>query len=264
MDDLISNAYFTGKWEWPDLEGPTLDEFEAHVRRLGTVPADLERHAGDIYLALACGSGKVGALRTLERRHLQRLDAQLARSGFDEHSRKDVFQQVLLHLCTGQSPRILTYAGRASLGSWLGVATLRFALNMSRQSRACRDVPPDVSLDALVSVDASPEVRVAIESARPLFQSALQTALDALPERDRTLLRMCFLDGLTIDGIGNIYGVHRATAARWLAKIREGVLKSVQSILVRDFGLGASEFESLAFLVRSELQLSLRRVLGAA
>ena len=264
MNESIQKAHQVGKWDWPDIVGPTLDEYSAHVQRLQTSSADLERHGSDIYLALACGSAEEEALRTLERSHFPMLEAQLSRSGFDESARKDVFQQVLLHLCAGPSPRILTYAGRASLASWLGVATMRFALQMASKSKQNCSVPPDVTIDSLVCGDSSPEVRVAIENARPQFQSALSSALDALPERDRTLLRLCFVDGLTIDRIGSMYGVHRATAARWLANIREGILKHVQTIMMRDFGLRASEFESLIFLVRSELQLSLKRVLGAA
>jgi len=264
MKNSVQQAYAAGKRAWPDLTRLTIEEYGAQIERLGTLPADLERYGSDIYLALACGKAEPKALRILERCYFPALSAQLTRSGFDENSRKDVFQQVLLHLCAGPNPRILTYAGRASLGSWLGVTTTRFALNMSSKVKKGRALPADITLDSLVASNTNPEARVAMEKARPIFQLALQAALDALPERDRTLLRMCFVDGLTIDGIGSIYGVHRATAARWIASIREGILKKVQSVLVLDFGLRASEFESLVFLVKSELQLSLRRDLGAA
>ena len=264
MNEAIQKAFEAAKWDWPDLAGPTLEEFGAHVQRIQTSDSDLERYATDIYLALACGCAETNAIRALERCYLPMLEAQLSRSGFDETARKDVFQQMLLHLCAGPSPRILTYAGRASLGSWLGVATMRFALQMAGKSKRSRSVPPDVTIESLVSGETNPEIQVAIENARPQFQAALGAALDSLPERDRTLLRLCFVDGLTIDRIGSMYGVHRATAARWIASIREGILKSVQTVIMRDFGMRASEFESLAFLLRSELQLSLLRVLGAA
>jgi len=264
MTDIFEIAYVSARGKWHEFTGPTIGDYRAHVQRLGTQVADLEKYGSDLYLALACGRAETGALRALERYYFPALDIQLARLGFDETAREDVFQQVHLHLCAGSTPRILTYAGRASLASWLGVATLRFALNMANKAKSGQYVRTDITLDSLVSASASPEVRVAIEKARPFFQSALQAALGALPERDRTLLRMCFVDGLSIDDIGSIYGVHRATAARWIANIREGILKSVQGVIAQEFGLHTTEFDSLVFLIRSELHLSLRRVLGAA
>jgi len=264
MSDYIEVAYLTGKSEWPGLIGPTLQQYRDHVRRLQTLRSDLERHAGDLYLALACGVAGTEALRALERHYFPSLGAPLKRLGFDEGTCGEVIQQVMVHLCTGPHPRILTYAGRASLASWLRVTTLRFGIQLAARTRACFALGSELSLDALVPAETNPEIAMAIERARPQFQTALRTTLDALPERDRTLLRLCFLDGLTIDRIGSMYGVHRATAARWIAGIRKRILESVRAIVMRDSGLGASEFESLALLVRSELQVSLRRVLGTA
>lgn len=48
------------------------------------------------------------------------------------------------------------------------------------------------------------------------FKFALTLAIDELSVRDRNLLRQSVLDGLTIDQLGKLYRVHRATAARWV------------------------------------------------
>ena len=263
MKDSIDRAYWAGKWEWPELLSVTLDSYAKHVSNLQTSASDLERHGTDIYLALACGKAEAEALRALEGRYFPALDEHLIRAGFDKTSRQDVFQQMLMHLCAGPHPRILTYAGRAALSSWLGVSALRFAVNLGTKTLGGTGAA-ELTFARIVADDTNPEMRVAIERARPLFQLALSTAIDGLPERDRTLLRLCFVDGLSIDAIGNIYGVHRATAARWITQIRQRIFKKVQLVVTRDLGLHDSEFESLAFLIRSELNLSLRRVLGAA
>jgi RNA polymerase sigma-70 factor (ECF subfamily) len=264
MEDAIENAYFAGQREWAGLARGTLQDYTRHVRALGTCEGDLERHGADLYLALACGLADPEALRILARSFFPPLDEHLARSGFDGAARQDVFQQMLLHLCAGECPRILTYAGRAALSSWLRVTTMRFALNMQCPAARGGQRTSDVGLELLLGEGADPERQMAVEKARPLFQTALQAAIGNLADRDRTLLRLCFLDGLTIETIGNMYGVHRATAARWIADIRHRILKDVQSLLVRDSALHASEFGSLACLVRSELHLSLRRVLGTS
>jgi RNA polymerase sigma-70 factor (ECF subfamily) len=141
---------------------------------------------------------------------------------------------------------------------------MRFAMNMRPRhgSRAGDCFPLD--LERLVCDEDTPELRLAVENARPAFEAALRCAIGDLPQRDRTLLRLHFLDRLTIDTIGSMYGVHRATAARWISDIRRKILLQVQSMLSRELGMGVSEFDKLAFLIRSQIQLSLIRVFGAA
>ena len=130
MQDVIERVYLEARQRWSGLERATLRDYSAHVAMLGTSRAELERHGADLYLALACGMADPNALRILEGRFLPAVNEQLSRSGFDEPTRKDVFQQMMMHLCAGPRPRILTYAGRAALSSWLRVTAMRFALNM--------------------------------------------------------------------------------------------------------------------------------------
>jgi RNA polymerase sigma-70 factor (ECF subfamily) len=260
--DVVRVAYLTGQLEYPGLERTSLEDFAKHLEHLETSAADLERHAADIFLALACGRGDPVAVRTLSSRYLQTLDEYLMRSCFDSATRQDVLQQAMMHLCAGESPRILTYAGRAALGSWLRVAVHRFALQLARQVGS--DATSEQALGDLIGSEVDLETRVTVEEARPRFQLAMQRALGELDDRARTLLRLCFLDGLSIDAIGAMYGVHRATAARWLQSIRRQLFAHVRSSLQAELGLRDSEFESLAFLIQSGIQLSLRRVLGAA
>ncbi|MBN1611845.1 MAG: sigma-70 family RNA polymerase sigma factor [Polyangiaceae bacterium] len=263
MQDVIERTFLEARQHWSGLERVTLGDYSAHVTTLATTQTELERHGADLYLALACGVAEPAALRILEDRFFPAVDEQLSRAGFDESARKDVFQQMMMHLCAGPRPRILTYAGRAGLSSWLRVTAMRFALNM--QASASHGAQRQRELaDRLLNEETSPERHLAAEKARPLFQSALEEAIRSISDRDRTLLRLCFVDGLTVDAIGSMYGVHRATAARWIADIRRRVLQHVRSLLAHEPGLHASEFESLARLVRSELHLTLKRVLGAA
>jgi RNA polymerase sigma-70 factor, ECF subfamily len=264
MQDLIQRAYLDGQMKWPELADVTLDEFAAHVRSHQVAAPDLGRHGAELYLALACGKSDEAAVQTLEKCYFPALDEYMAHSGFADTVRRDVFQLLLLHLCTGEAPRMLTYAGRAALSTWLRVATYRFALNLRDQEQLPRIPDAEVMLNRMMSSQVDLEMQATIDKARPLFQSALQKAMAELADRDRTLLRLSFLDGLSIDAIGGMYGVHRATAARWISDIRAKIFKGVRSMLVKDYGLRASEFESLAFLVQRELHLSLERVLGAA
>lgn len=264
MQQAIHNAFIAGQWEYPALAHLTLDDFAHHVRRLAVAESDLERHGADLYLAFGCGKNEPNAIRLIEQVHRGEIQAQLTRAGFDEATRQDVFQQLLLHLFTGDCPRILTYAGKASLETWLKVVALRFAINMSPKKKSIRTDMPELVLSRIVADEHNPEQRLTAEVAKPLFQAALAKAMSRLSNRDATILRLFFVDEISNEQIGRLYGVHRATSARWIAEIRRRILDEVQSTLANDFGVHRSEFESLAVLIRSQLHLSLGRCLGAA
>src|SRR5205809_336497 len=60
---------------------------------------------------------------------------------------------------------------------------------------------------------------------RRVYREAFAAALATLTARDRNLLRQMYLYGATVDELGVLYAVHRATAARWIAQIRDTLLR---------------------------------------
>ena len=90
----------------------------------------------------------------------------------------------------------------------------------------------------------------------------MKDALGALGERDRLLLRLHLVSGVSVENIGNMYGVSQSTASRWLAKAREDVAGEAQRLLRERLGVAPSEVASLADLVASQLDLSMSRILG--
>jgi RNA polymerase sigma-70 factor (ECF subfamily) len=120
--------------------------------------------------------------------------------------------------------------------------------------------------DALLAARApgdDPELSFIKEASRSAFKAAFQKALDALDDRGRALLRMHLIDGLGIDQIAEVYGVHRATAARWLARAEEEILESTRKSLMLDGKIGREECASILRLVRSQLGDTIRRRLAA-
>src|SRR5206468_1798121 len=77
--------------------------------------------------------------------------------------------------------------------------------------------------------------------------------------RDRTLLRYQLIDRLTIDEIGTIFKVHRATAARWLSKIRDDLVDRTRSMMADSLGVDTEEAASIVRLVQSQLDVSVVR-----
>lgn len=264
MQEAIQAAFLAGRWEWPELEHPTLEDFTCHVQRLNPNVSALERHGAELYLALACGRRDDNAIRRLVHTYRPNLNVHLERSGFDASAQPDALQQLLLHLCAGEHPRILTYACKASLLGWLKVAALRFAINMKPRAPVAESDACIFASSRLVAESANPEMRLTIEAAKPMFQAAVARAMSRLTDRDTTILRLFFVEGISNEGIGKLYGVHRATSARWIADIRRRIIEDIHGVLVSDFGMNSSEFNSLAPLIRSELNLSFKRGFGAA
>jgi RNA polymerase sigma-70 factor (ECF subfamily) len=95
------------------------------------------------------------------------------------------------------------------------------------------------------------------------FEAAFRRTFEALAPRDRTLLRYQVIDRLGIDRIATIYGIHRATAARWVAHAREALVEGVRRTLQAQFHIGTEELDSLLRLVQSRLELSLQLLLPA-
>jgi RNA polymerase sigma-70 factor (ECF subfamily) len=90
------------------------------------------------------------------------------------------------------------------------------------------------------------------------FQQAFSAALCGLSARDQTWLRQHVIDGLSIDQLGALYHVHRATAARHLQRIRVAVLAATRERLGSRLQVRPSELDSILRLIRSRLHVTLR------
>jgi RNA polymerase sigma-70 factor, ECF subfamily len=93
------------------------------------------------------------------------------------------------------------------------------------------------------------------------FKEAFQSALSSLSSRDRTLLKLHFVDGLSLDEIGGLHRVHRATVARWIARCREVVLEETRLRLATKLRLTPTEMNSFFGLMRNSLDVSIQRLL---
>ncbi len=74
------------------------------------------------------------------------------------------------------------------------------------------------------------------------------------------MLRGHFVGGLTIDDLAGRYGVHRATAARWIAAARDRLLVATRRAAAARLESTDAEVDSLMHLVASQLEFSLSRL----
>ena len=110
--------------------------------------------------------------------------------------------------------------------------------------------------------DLGPELRVVEREHREHVKAAFHTAIESLSATDRGILRLHLLERLSIDEIAALHDVHRATAARWLVRIRQHIGEHTREDLRARLRLDAAELDSLLRAVDSRIDLSLSRVLG--
>lgn len=218
----------------------------------------------DLFLATAGAFGDPVAVRTLRARYTPDLRIALRAAGVGETEQDEVLQRVLALLFVREGakpPTLANFSGRGSLRRWLRSVCLRVAARHAREHR--REVPvEDAILDHAGAADFEAEhLRVAYDAH---FKAVFHGALRALSVRQRNLLRQHYVDGLTIDELAPLYGVHRSTCARWIASARAQVLDATTNALMRRLGLAPSEAHSIIRLVRSRLDLSLGDELAAA
>ncbi|HWE27728.1 MAG TPA: sigma-70 family RNA polymerase sigma factor, partial [Polyangia bacterium] len=176
--------------------------------------------------------------------------------------RQQLRHKLLLAPRPGERPRIADYAGRGPLQAWVRVAATRAAIDYLRSAGArfgAEVQPDDLSPDP--GAGDSPEVDYMKERYRPQFKAAFQAALRELDSEQRNVLRLHVVEGLNIDEIGSLFKVHRSTVARWIAAARRQVLAAAREKLSDELGLSAPEFDSLAGVVRSQLDLSVANIL---
>jgi RNA polymerase sigma-70 factor (ECF subfamily) len=240
---------------WPELVARPL-EFAAHVERLSVPARDLASRGQELYLAFACSRGDAAALRILEREYLTRARRVMSRVNRSAEFLDEASQALRERLFVGENARIVQFAASGPLSAWLRIAALRSALNLQKARRNQSDLLTEslLELPAPAGADA--------ERYRELVQSAVDAAFATLSTRERNVLRLCYIEGSSIDQIAALYGTHRSTAARWISAARGRILDQVSEVVRTKLGLSASEIQSVLVRVRSQLEISVLRLLG--
>jgi RNA polymerase sigma-70 factor (ECF subfamily) len=260
----IADAYGEARAAWPDVEVEAT-WFEAELRRrLGDelTPAALRRVAvADVYLAVACLAGDAAAVGHVER-------ACAAEVGFAAHRLRapdavadDVRGQLYRVLFTaepGRAAALADFTGRANLKGYLRVIASRELVRAINRGR--REVPIEPLVDRL-DLEHSAELAVFRAQHGSQVSAALRAALDALDDRQRALLRYSLVDGWSIDQLGALYGVHRSTASRWVTAVRDALAGQLRDQLAARLAIHTDEVESIVRLVRSQIDVSLERIL---
>lgn len=259
-------AWTRARDAWPGIE-VTLGDYAQWVSERAPQGGSIEGlHTDDLYLACACARSDRAALRAFERKIIPRAEAAARGLEADGDFASEVVQRLRTRLLIprddGGGSRISEYRGRGPLAAWVGVTATRVGLTLLRELKRSHRYDDERWAAALVvPVTGDIELDHLKDRHRDDFKRALQDACASLPARERTVLRLAFVEGMTIDDIGSIYDVHRATAARWLAKGRAGLFDLTRERLAAILQVPAEEFSSFDRLLRSQLEVSLQGLL---
>ncbi len=264
LEAALAAIVESGRQAWPDVGIDAADFLAFLGRRL---PADAASHlaslrAGDLYLVCAYGLGAPGAGPALEAHAMARVHKVLAQMRTPAATIADIQQELRERLVEmrvaseGAGADRAGYAGRGELSSWLSVSAVRAACR--RRDRERREQPAeDADLEHLPASDADPEMAHLRRTSREAFQAAFRKALGTLTIRERNLLRYHFVEGLSIDQIGALYAVHRATAARWLERAREALRLKTRDLLAQHVSSSREGLERMLGLVESQISVRL-------
>ncbi len=266
VDAILAGHLDAAHRAWPDVH--VADErFLAHLARRLPDDADeatlRELRASDVYLALACADGDEHAMARFEAAYFGEIDVAAARTRMGA-SLADEVKQILrriLFVAEGTRPAAAgEFAGRGDLRGWIRVTATRELLRLGARDKRDVHLGDEALLDFLSPAD-DPELGYIRDLYRAECAEAFRSALATVPARERSLLRYQLIDGLGLDEIGALHGVHRATAARWLAHARTAILERTRAEIVGRLGIAPGEVDSILRLVHSRLDVSMERAL---
>jgi RNA polymerase sigma-70 factor (ECF subfamily) len=278
LEPALSEVVAAAKLAWPSLDLPleTFFAFVAERLPMDAVKADpaaalRATRAADLYLAAACASGDERAIAAFGERYGHVVDGVVARRSDRERLADDVrqalFERLFVRKDAGNDddagpPKIVEYRGRGDLAGFLRVAAARAMLNVLRGDKR-RSAAHEAHGRAPVHI-VDPELERIELHHREDFRAALRDAAAELTPRERNLLSQHHIDGLTMDQLAKLYGLHRVTIIRAIGAAREKLANGTRKRLRERLRIDQAELDSLLRVVGSKLELSIQRYLRSA
>lgn len=218
--------------------------------------------AEDLYLACACAEGARGAAAAFEAEFAKVIRRAVSRPVPKAEDRDDAEQRALQHLLIGTpgaGPAIAKYVGHVPLATWIPVVAIRIAISLRRTESAEHRLRAKAGAEA---IGVSPEHIYIREELRQAVEPAVADALGRLADRDRLILRLFLVSGLTLRAIGDSLGLSQPAVSKRLAKTRAALLKDVRTAVKESLHISEDEFSSILRVVASQLDVNVSKGLG--
>jgi len=212
--------------------------------------------ARDLALAAACARG----LESAWKQFFEELRGPLRAAGRSlAGARGEELADALFGELYEERARLASFAGRSSLAGWLRAVLYQTYVDRLRAEK--KHVSLEEQEEAGVT-PAAPPAGDHVEQAQyqRIAQSALQTALNRLPPRQKLLLDFYYFHGLTLREAAALVRVHEATASRELDRARAQLRQTLTEILRKEHRLAEEEIRRCLFSA-AEGGLEIRRSL---
>jgi RNA polymerase sigma-70 factor, ECF subfamily len=257
--DACARVLAAGKLSWPTLNVDA-KELTAYLLERGVTPETLTQAiAADLFLAFACFVKVPSAVQLFQTTYdrivvaaAKRLDAS---GSLADELRQRVSEQLFVGSAAG-APKIGEYRGRGPLSAWLRTCAKRIALRLVK-THAPEVLMTREALADEISDVCDQELSLLKEHYGELFRQELVLALNELPARDRMLLQLHLVAGLTTTRIAKMYHLNQSSISRQLQRAAATIFTLVKQRIHTRLGVGTAELESLLDLARSHIELTL-------
>jgi RNA polymerase sigma-70 factor (ECF subfamily) len=215
--------------------------------------------ASDLFLAFACFANVSRAVQLFHTTYGP-IVATTARHFDRSGALTDELWQRLAELLfvskDGRPPRIAEYRGRGPLSAWVRTCAKRTALRLvkidSLEMLVTREALAEEISDA-----CDQELALLKSHYGELFRQELLGALAELPPKDRMLLQLHLVAGLSTTRIAKMYHQNQSTISRQLQRAATSIFTLIKQRVHVRLGVATAELESLLDLARSHIELSL-------
>jgi RNA polymerase sigma-70 factor, ECF subfamily len=257
--DATARVMSAGTLRWPSLKVDARELTGYLQDRRVSADSLSPALACDLFLAFACFSKAPGAVEVFQSLY----DPIIVATGrrFDKSGglADDLRQRLAESLFVGSGlvgGRIAEYRGRGPLSAWFRTCAKRAALRLAKIDRPEALITRDALAEEISDV-CDQELTLLKDHYGELFRQELVFALNELPARDRMLLQLHLVAGLSTTRIGQMYHLSQSSISRQLQRAANTTFSLIKQRIHLRLGVGTAELESLLDLARSHIELTL-------
>jgi RNA polymerase sigma-70 factor len=274
LEHLLKRAWEDARAKWPTVAlAPELFVKHVAVRLLAkAAPGPLEmvlesRHLAELYLACACLHGIPSAIKAFEHHYLTNLHKQLGQHRHSAAALDEICQLTRVKILVPTSngpPKIAEYTGKGSLQGWVRATALRISIRQQEANKPGSNEDSEDILEILPEPGAAPDMDAIRNRHHADLRKAMHEAFALLSADARYLLRLYYVDKLSMYDIAELLKVSQPTISRRLDEAREKVYKETRRLLQQRLGLSQPDFQSLMQLLDSKFDVRISKLLGQA
>jgi RNA polymerase sigma-70 factor (ECF subfamily) len=258
----LQSFWHEARAAWPDVTVDPVRFCDTLAEHADSIAALGRLRTKDLYLACGCLAGDAAALRAFDA-FIETVSGMLGKLAENatllaeakQHARQTVLPRGAL------PPALAAYNGHGDLGGWLRIILSREIIQHLK--RAQRTAPlPDEAEQLADGESDDPEMALLKKQYGQDFKEAFATAIRQLDDDDQRVLSYAIVRQMTIDEIARLERVHRATAARSVARARARLAQLTRDVLKQRLLIDSGQLESILRLVPSQVDVSVKRLLS--